>query len=147
MYWILCLNIKRYNFGFFRKILTKLLKCKKKFKKVVDKWYLCAYNIYVTNIAGWSSSEARRAHNPKVVGSNPTPATTKSGFCQTFLLSKTPDSLGFYLSKKHIEMKSICFYILLIKDISNLLHFICSSKSLFNSANLFAYFYNLFFLL
>ena len=26
-------------------------------------------------IAGWSSLEARRAHNPKVVGSNPTPAT------------------------------------------------------------------------
>ena len=25
-------------------------------------------------IAGWSSSVARRAHNPKVVGSNPTPA-------------------------------------------------------------------------
>ena len=25
--------------------------------------------------AGWSSSVARRAHNPKVVGSNPTPAT------------------------------------------------------------------------
>ena len=28
-----------------------------------------------TNIAGWSSSVARRAHNPKVVGSNPAPAT------------------------------------------------------------------------
>ena len=28
-------------------------------------------------IAGWSSSVARRAHNPKVVGSNPTPATKK----------------------------------------------------------------------
>ncbi len=28
--------------------------------------------------AGWSSLVARRAHNPKVVGSNPTPATTKS---------------------------------------------------------------------
>ena len=27
------------------------------------------------NSAGWSSLEARRAHNPKVVGSNPTPAT------------------------------------------------------------------------
>ena len=27
------------------------------------------------NIAGWSSLEARRAHNPKVVGSNPAPAT------------------------------------------------------------------------
>ena len=25
------------------------------------------------NIAGWSSLEARRAHNPKVVGSNPAP--------------------------------------------------------------------------
>ena len=29
------------------------------------------------NIAGWSSLEARRAHNPKVIGSNPIPATTK----------------------------------------------------------------------
>ena len=27
--------------------------------------------------AGWSSSVARRAHNPKVVGSNPAPATIK----------------------------------------------------------------------
>ena len=30
--------------------------------------------IYINNIAGWSSLEARRAHNPKVVGSNPAPA-------------------------------------------------------------------------
>ena len=28
--------------------------------------------------AGWSSLAARRAHNPKVVGSNPTPATNFS---------------------------------------------------------------------
>ena len=28
------------------------------------------------NDAGWSSLEARRAHNPKVIGSNPIPATT-----------------------------------------------------------------------
>ena len=28
------------------------------------------------SVAGWSSLAARRAHNPKVVGSNPTPATT-----------------------------------------------------------------------
>ena len=27
-------------------------------------------------IAGWSSLAARRAHNPKVVGSNPAPATS-----------------------------------------------------------------------
>ena len=31
--------------------------------------------IFLNNDAGWSSLEARRAHNPKVVGSNPTPAT------------------------------------------------------------------------
>ena len=32
--------------------------------------------IVIKDGAGWSSLEARRAHNPKVVGSNPTPATT-----------------------------------------------------------------------
>ncbi len=31
--------------------------------------------------AGWSSSVARRAHNPKVVGSNPAPATNFSSAC------------------------------------------------------------------
>jgi hypothetical protein len=30
------------------------------------------------NIAEWSSPVARRAHNPKVVGSNPASATTKN---------------------------------------------------------------------
>ena len=30
------------------------------------------------HIAGWSSPVARRAHNPKVVGSNPAPATKKT---------------------------------------------------------------------
>ena len=40
------------------------------------------------NIAGWSSLEARRAHNPKVIGSNPIPATLKrlSRVWQSFLL-------------------------------------------------------------
>ena len=37
------------------------------------------------NIAGWSSSVARRAHNPKVVGSNPAPATIT---CHLFNLNK-----------------------------------------------------------
>jgi hypothetical protein len=35
----------------------------------------CAIMYYILNIAGWSSLVARWAHNPKVVGSNPTPAT------------------------------------------------------------------------
>ena len=30
-----------------------------------------------TGFAGWSSPVARWAHNPKVVGSNPTPATNQ----------------------------------------------------------------------
>ena len=34
----------------------------------------------ILNIAGWSSLEARRAHNPKVVGSNPAPAT-RTKYC------------------------------------------------------------------
>ncbi|CBJ82822.1 hypothetical protein XBJ1_3704 [Xenorhabdus bovienii SS-2004] len=33
-----------------------------------------AYSV-PTSDAGWSSLVARRAHNPKVVGSNPAPAT------------------------------------------------------------------------
>jgi hypothetical protein len=31
--------------------------------------------IVINSDAGWSSPVARRAHNPKVVGSNPAPAT------------------------------------------------------------------------
>ena len=38
----------------------------------VDKAFKKYYNLYID--AGWSSLEARRAHNPKVVGSNPAPA-------------------------------------------------------------------------
>ena len=37
---------------------------------IMDKVYPSAIDI-----AGWSSLVARRAHNPKVVGSNPAPAT------------------------------------------------------------------------
>ena len=33
-----------------------------------------AYNVLIETVAGWSSLEARRAHNPKVTGSNPVPA-------------------------------------------------------------------------
>ena len=32
--------------------------------------------------AGWSSLVARRAHNPKVAGSNPAPATSKGPGCR-----------------------------------------------------------------
>ncbi len=36
------------------------------------------------NVAGWSSLEARRAHNPEVVGSNPTPAIFVTYFNFTY---------------------------------------------------------------
>ena len=44
---------------------------------VIDNMAKQCYSIIV-NIAGWSSLVARRAHNPKVVGSNPAPATKKN---------------------------------------------------------------------
>ena len=34
------------------------------------------FKLHLRCDAGWSSLVARRAHNPKVVGSNPAPATT-----------------------------------------------------------------------
>jgi hypothetical protein len=36
------------------------------------------FNIKIKRDAGWSSLVARRAHNPKVGGSNPSPATIKN---------------------------------------------------------------------
>ena len=47
--------------------------------------------------AGWSSPVARQAHNLKVVGSNPTPATTEPLKSLTFLASLFPAGL-FVLS-------------------------------------------------
>ena len=39
--------------------------------------------LQINNAAGWSSLEARWAHNPKVVGSNPTPATMTKSYSKT----------------------------------------------------------------
>src|ERR1700722_16740417 len=46
--------------------------------------------IFSSTDAGWSSLAARRAHNPKVVGSNPTPATKYHFWFET---SKNIESL------------------------------------------------------
>ena len=43
------------------------------------------HSMYKLNIAGWSSLVARRAHNPKVVGSNPAPATNYNKAFRFFL--------------------------------------------------------------
>ena len=41
----------------------------------MEKAYLCTVLQETAFIAGWSSPVARQAHNLKVVGSNPAPAT------------------------------------------------------------------------
>ena len=57
----------------------------------------------VHRIAGWSSLVARRAHNPKVVGSNPAPATIKDqlrGYkvSELFLFKSFCGSIAGYFS-------------------------------------------------
>tara|TARA_B100000073_G_scaffold164992_1_gene136597 strand:+ start:90 stop:749 length:660 start_codon:yes stop_codon:yes gene_type:complete len=54
------------------------------------------FKLHVRCVAGWSSLVARRAHNPKVVGSNPAPATT----VLIFLWGKSP---FFYVKKMNKE--------------------------------------------
>ena len=50
--------------------------------------------------AGWSSLVARRAHNPKVVGSNPAPATKiKSLTCE--------NGQGFFVAGEFFARKSL----------------------------------------
>ena len=50
--------------------------------KLAEMWYTIQVGTRGAddNIAGWSSSVARRAHNPKVVSSNLAPATRNSYF-------------------------------------------------------------------
>ena len=58
-----------------------------------------------TNIAGWSSSVARRAHNPKVVGSNPAPATIMKALIQS--------NQGFFRAFQNFEKnerKAACLF-------------------------------------
>ena len=52
--------------------------------------------------AGWSSLVARRAHNPKVVGSNPAPATNSVQVSWLGLLTGSP-LFGAFLCLKFAE--------------------------------------------
>ena len=56
-------------------------------------------------IAGWSSLVARRAHNPKVVGSNPTPATIENPY-----LSNTSEGFFFYVWFRLITFSLLHYY-------------------------------------
>ena len=65
---------KTANGGLFFELLLegRIITCNKVASLLAEKAG-CHYNVLI--IAGWSSLVARRAHNPKVVGSNPAPAT------------------------------------------------------------------------
>lgn len=50
----------------------------------MEKAYLCTVLQETAFIAGWSSPVARQAHNLKVVGSNPSPATNSENGSVSF---------------------------------------------------------------
>ncbi len=53
-------------------------------------------------IAGWSSTAARRAHNPKVTGSNPVPATISGAVAQLArAFGSYPTGHRFKSSQRH----------------------------------------------
>ena len=59
----------------------------------------CERALWYHLCAGWSSLVARRAHNPEVVGSNPTPATISSS---VRLLKVTWNSISAHAALKII---------------------------------------------
>ena len=59
-----------------------------------NSWRSCSNNAF--SGAGWSSLAARRAHNPKVAGSNPAPATSYV-FSKLFFKNETTDRGGYWV--------------------------------------------------
>ena len=65
----------------------------------------CIYQeslVYLVPVdAGWSSLVARRAHNPKVVGSNPAPATNSmAARCSVVIASEAPFGAFLWVIEK-----------------------------------------------
>ena len=65
-------------------------------------------HLFCCNIAGWSSLEARRAHNPKVIGSNPVPATYAQIAQLVEQRTENPRVAGS-IPALGIEVKTSCF--------------------------------------
>ena len=63
------------------------------------------------DIAGWSSQVARRAHNPKVAGSNPAPATNFQGGVAQMARAcgSYPQCHWFDSSRRHQKRKNLSF--------------------------------------
>src|SRR5690554_5752456 len=102
---------------------SELLKTIRNLKNLIliTKFYSFLKNVFV---AGWSSLVARRAHNPKVVGSNPAPATNilksldASSFRAFFMsvifaagISKMTLRLLYIYCHFHITLRSSCQFL------------------------------------
>ena len=95
----------------------------------------CILNFYHYNAphisdAGWSSLVARRAHNPKAVGSNPAPATKLQSTEISVLLSFLDES-KFNRNKKAQCLETLCLYLLILLDL--ILCFIANIKMQWHS--------------
>ena len=69
--------------------------------------YFCSRKIHD---AGWSSPVARWAHNPKVGGSNPPPATKggqKASFLFYLLLSRHQNLFGLVVADESNDIKLV----------------------------------------
>ncbi len=71
------------------------------------------FSFYLLGDAGWSSPVARQAHNLKVVGSNPTPATNKNNHLAAFKrLFFCPHFYHVSTAKVFLPCESILFEII-----------------------------------
>ena len=84
------------NYSFFKKL------------RKVDKLEYNDINYFF--IAGWSSLVARQAHNLKVLGSNPSPATNFIFFEKLFFLKKYKRINKELLKRKNIFYKKTVAY-------------------------------------
>ena len=93
--------------------MDTILKRKRVKLNITNYLYFIIFYIRLINIAGWSSLAARRAHNPKVAGSNPAPAKVRVIVYQVFfhnhvhLLNKQEYLYETKLMNKKIPLKSI----------------------------------------
>ena len=71
---------------------------------------------YALSDAGWSSLVARRAHNPKAVGSNPAPAT-KLQSTEISVLFFILDKGKFNRNKKAQCRETLCLYLSILLDL------------------------------
>ena len=82
--------------------------------------------------AGWSSLEARRAHNPKVIGSNPIPATYE------IIKNKRPSTSLHYVDVRRFVYTNLLAFVDISSVASKLAHPYINSLAFIHFSNSFA---------